>query len=76
MDAAWTTVGKGQVAPLILPALVRKLVANGVLSSADVRDLLVDAAAQLDVLGGEQKRQAASVIVDEDLASCCIVVTV
>ena len=68
MSAAWAVVGEGQIVPLILQALTRKLVAKGVLSPDEVRELLIDAATQLNVLGSEQTRGAATAIVDESLA--------
>jgi hypothetical protein len=53
--------------PLILQALVRKLVAKGVLSPDDVRALLLDAARSLDLVGGELTPEAALIVVEEDL---------
>jgi hypothetical protein len=60
--------GHGEINALILQALVRKLLARGVLSPDDVRALLFDAATRLDVVGTEQTPQAARTIVEEDLA--------
>jgi hypothetical protein len=60
--------GHGEINTLVLQALVRKLVAMGVLSPDDVRALLFDAATRLDVVGSEQTPQAARTIVEEDLA--------
>ena len=64
-----TTVprGRGELDPLILRALVRKLVVKGVLSRDDVRALLLDAAEGLDPVGGELTPDAARIIVEEDL---------
>jgi hypothetical protein len=58
----------GEIDVLILQALVRKLIAKGVLSSDDVRALLFDAATRLDLVGSELTPEAARVIVEEDLA--------
>jgi hypothetical protein len=60
--------GRGEIEALVLRALVRKLVAKGVLSPDDVRALLFDAARGLDTLGGELTPEAADSIVEEDLA--------
>ena len=59
--------GHGEIDVLILQALIRKLVAKGVLTPDDVRALLFDAATRLDLVGSEQTPQAAHVIVEEDL---------
>jgi hypothetical protein len=59
--------GHGELDALILQALVRKLVAKGMLSPDDVRALLLDAAKGLDLVGGEQTPEAARIIVEEDL---------
>jgi hypothetical protein len=61
------TPGHGELDALILQALVRKLVGKGVLSPDDVKALLLDAAKNLDLVGGEQTPEAARIIVDEDL---------
>jgi hypothetical protein len=58
----------GEIDVLILQALVRKLVAKGVLSPDDVRALLLDAATRLDLVGSDLTSKAAHVIVEEDLA--------
>lgn len=58
----------GEIDVLILQALVRKLIAKGVLSSDDVRALLFDAATRLDLVGSDLTPEAARVVVDEDLA--------
>ena len=58
--------GPGTMEALVLRALVRKLVAKGVLSADDVRALLVDAAEGLDVVGGELTPEAARSIAAED----------
>ena len=56
----------GEIDVLILQALVRKLIAKGVLSSDDVRALLFDAATRLDLVGSDLTPEAARVIVEED----------
>jgi hypothetical protein len=58
----------GEIDVLILQALVRKLVARGVLSPDDVRALLFDAATRLDLVGSDLTPEAAHVVVEEDLA--------
>jgi Mrp family chromosome partitioning ATPase len=58
----------GEIDVLILQALVRKLIAKGVLSSDDVRALLFDAATRLDLVGSDLTPEAARVVVEEDLA--------
>jgi hypothetical protein len=63
------SLGHGEIDALILQALVRKLLAKGVLSSDDVRDLLFDAATRLDLVGSDLTPEAARIIVEEDLAS-------
>ena len=65
-NAAW--LRHGEIDVLILQALVRKLLAKGVLSPEDVRALLFDAATRLDLVGSELTPEAAHVIVEEDLA--------
>lgn len=60
-------LGKRDIDPLILRALVRTLCAKGILSGEDVRALLLEAAEGLDIEGGAITRQAASDIVSEDL---------
>jgi hypothetical protein len=60
-------LGHDEIDTLILRALVRKLVAKGVLSPDDVRALLFDAATRLDLVGSEQTPQAAHIMVEEDL---------
>ncbi len=62
-----TPLGHGEIDTLILQALVRKLVAKGVLSPDDVRALLFEAATRLDLVGSEQTPQAAHIMVEEDL---------
>jgi hypothetical protein len=59
---------RGEIDVLILRALVRKLVAKGVLSPGDVRALLFDAATRLDLVGSDLTPEAAHIIVEEDLA--------
>jgi hypothetical protein len=61
-------LGHGEIDVLILQALVRKLLARGVLSPDDVRALLFDAATRLDLVGSDLTPEAAHVIVEEDLA--------
>jgi hypothetical protein len=58
----------GEIDVLILQALVRKLVARGVLSPDDVRALLFDAATRLDLVGSDLTPEAAHVVVEEELA--------
>ena len=53
---------------LILQALVRKLIAKGVLTPDDVRAMLFEAAKNLDLVGSELTTEAANIIVQEDLA--------
>ncbi|TXH83405.1 MAG: hypothetical protein E6Q77_04465 [Rhizobium sp.] len=67
MTGRLATLGQGEINPLILQALVRKLVAKGVLTPDDVRDLLFEAATHLDLVGSDQTPQAAKIIVEEDL---------
>lgn len=67
MSGTLATLGQGEINPLIMQALVRKLVAKGVLSADDVRDLLFEAATHLDLVGSEQTPHAAKTIVEEDL---------
>ena len=58
----------GQIDVLILQALVRKLIAKGVLTPDDVRAMLFEAAKNLDLVGSELTTEAANIIVQEDLA--------
>ena len=67
MTGRLATLGQGEINPLILQALVRKLVAKGVLTPEDVRDLLFEAATHLDLVGSDQTPQAAKIIVEEYL---------
>ena len=62
------SLGHGEIDALILQALVRRLLAKGVLSSDDVRALLFDAATRLDLVGSDLTPEAAQIIVEEDLA--------
>jgi hypothetical protein len=62
------SLAHGEIDVLILQALVRKLVAKGVLTPDDVRALLFEAAKGLDLVGSELTEQAAHIIVQEDLA--------
>jgi hypothetical protein len=63
-----TRLAHGEIDVLILQALVRKLLAKGVLSPDDVRALLFEAATRLDVVGSDLTPEAAHVIVEEELA--------
>lgn len=58
----------GEIDTLILQALVRKLIAKGVLSPDDVRALLFEAATHLDLVGSDLTPETARIIVQEDLA--------
>jgi hypothetical protein len=60
-------LGHGEIDTLILQALVRKLVAKGVLTPDEVRALLFNAATRLDLVGSEQTPQAARNIVEQNL---------
>ena len=62
------SLGHGEIDVLILQALVRKLVAKGVLSPDDVQSLLFEAAKGLELVGSELTAEAARIIVQEDLA--------
>ena len=62
------SLAHGEIDVLILQALVRKLIAKGVLSPDDVKALLFEATTRLDLVGSEQTPQAAHIIVQEDLA--------
>jgi hypothetical protein len=68
IEKAAASLGHGEIDFLILQALVRKLVAKGVLSPEDVRALLFEAATHLDLVGSDQTPEAARIIVEEDLA--------
>jgi len=57
----------GEIDVLILQALVRKLIAKGVLAPDDVRSLLLEAVRNRDLVGGELTPEAAHIIVQEDL---------
>jgi len=57
------SLGHGEIDVLILRALVRKLVAKGVLSPDDVQSLLFEAAKGLDLVGSELTAEAARIIV-------------
>jgi hypothetical protein len=63
-----TRLAHGEIDVLILQALVRKLLAKGVLSPDDVRALLFEAATRLDTVGSDLTPEAARVIVQEELA--------
>jgi hypothetical protein len=62
------SIGHGEIDALILRALVRKLVAKGLLSPDDVRAMLFDAARDLDLVGSKLTPEAARILVEEDLA--------
>jgi len=68
MTAKVASLAHGELDVLILQALVRKLIEKGLLSPDDVKALLFEAATRLDLVGSEQTRQAAHIIVQEDLA--------
>lgn len=68
MTAKAAQLGHGEIDVLILQALVRKLVATGVLSPDDVRALLFEAATRLDPVGSNLTPEVARTIVEEDLA--------
>lgn len=63
-----TPLAHGEIDVLILQALVRKLIAKGVLTPDDVRSMLFEAAKNLDLVGSELTTEAANIIVQEDLA--------
>ena len=63
-----SSLAHGQIDVLILQALVRKLVAKGVLTPDEVRAMLLEAAKGLDLVGSELTSEAAGIIVQEDLA--------
>ncbi|MBR0796401.1 hypothetical protein JQ615_13485 [Bradyrhizobium jicamae] len=63
-----TQLAHGEIDALILQALVRKLVAKGVLTADEVRALLFEAAKNLDLVGSELTPETADIIVQEDLA--------
>ena len=62
-----SSLAHGEIDVLILQALVRKLVAKGVLSPDEVRAVLFDAATHLDLVGSDLTPEAANVLVEEDL---------
>ena len=68
MSEKLAPLAHGQIDVLILQALVRKLIAKGVLTPDDVRAMLLEAARNLDLVGSELTPEAAGVIVQEDLA--------
>jgi hypothetical protein len=68
MTAKVAPVGRDDIEALVLRALVRKLVLNGLLSPEDVRALLFDAVRSLDAFGGILTPEAARRVVEEDLA--------
>lgn len=59
---------QGNIDTLVLRALVRKLVAKGLLSEDDVRSLLFDVAKRMNEVGSEQTDPEARNMVNEDLA--------
>lgn len=52
---------------LILRGLVRRLIAKDLISTEDVRAILLEAAVHQDVVGGRQTPEAARTAVEEDL---------
>ena len=68
MSEKIASLAHGEIDVLILQALVRKLLAKGVLSPDDVQALLFDAATRLDLVGSDLTPEAAHVVVEEDLA--------
>ena len=62
------SLAHGQIDVLILQALVRKLIAKGLLTPDDVRSMLLEAAMNLDLVGSALTPEAAGIIVQEDLA--------
>jgi hypothetical protein len=63
-------LGNAALEALILRAVVRKLVAKGVLTPDDVRGLLIESAEQLTtVVGNDLTVQEATSVVKGDLAS-------
>jgi hypothetical protein len=61
-------LGQGNIEPLILRALVRKLVAKDIISTDDLKDLLLDAAQHADlVVGNNLTREEALHMVEGDL---------
>ncbi|WP_267221562.1 hypothetical protein [Dyella silvae] len=68
MNANTMHLGQGDIEPLILRALVRKLIAKNVLSPDDLKSLLLDAARHSDlVVGNNLTEQEALHIVEGDL---------
>lgn len=67
MAERFTAPGHGEIDGLILQALVRKLVAKGILSSDDVKDMLFEVATHVDLVGSAQTPEAARIMVEEDL---------
>ena len=61
-------IGQGNIEPLILRALVRKLVAKDIISTDDLTDLLLDAARHADLVVGNNLTQQESLhMVESDL---------
>jgi hypothetical protein len=52
---------------LVLRGLVRKLIAKNLISTEDLRAILLEAAVHQDVVGGRQTPEAARIAVEEDL---------
>lgn len=67
MVERFTAPGHGATDGLILQALIRKLVAKGILSPDEVKDMLFEVATHVDLVGSEQTPQAARIMVEEDL---------
>jgi len=68
MTGSGMTLEHGEIQPLILRALVRKLVVKGVLTPDDVQTLLFDAAKESTLaVGNDLSPQAARQMVEEEL---------
>lgn len=68
--ASTPSLGHGALEPLIVRALVRKLVGKGVLTPDDVQSLLTEAAEHLAVIAGSDLTvEEAKSMVGGDLAS-------
>ena len=56
-----------ELEPLILRALVRRLVELKILSKSDIETILTDAASRVDIYGGHLTKQATGEIVKSEL---------
>ena len=56
-----------ELEPLILRALVRRLVELKILSKGDIEAILTDAASRVDIYGGHLTKQATGEIVKSEL---------